>query len=85
MTERQSTAQPFYSKNSNCGKQLYSALIELLHLIIRVLDQLYRTYRTDSTYSLLTADQSEILNLKSEIPERHLPSSLNELTAQANL
>jgi len=35
MTERQSTAQPFYSKNTMCGKQLYSALIELLHLVIK--------------------------------------------------
>ena len=71
MTERQSTAQPFYSKNSNCGKQLYSALIELLHLVILV--GWYRTYRSYSTY------------LKPEILERHLPSSLNELTARASL
>jgi len=34
MKERHSTAQPFYSKNSNRGKQLYSALIRLLHLIM---------------------------------------------------
>ena len=82
MTERQSTAQPFYSKNTICGKQLYSALIPLLHLVIRVFDQSHRTYRTDSTYSVSTVDQSEI---KSEIPERHLPASWNELNARATL
>ena len=83
MTERQSTAQPFYSKNSICGKQLYSALIGLLHLVISVFDQSYRTSRTYSTYRQLTADQSEIF--KFEIPERRLASSLNELTARAML
>jgi hypothetical protein len=87
MTERQSTAPPFYSKNSMCGKQLYSSLIPLLHLIIS------RT-RGDRTTDHNSSESASAVRLwyrrqakayRTFAAVKHDCWNLNELTVQANL